>query len=332
VRTTFVGAALVEPVIPPYETFAPIINQRMTNRYCGDFMNLPMPPFASEQTDLPAGGQLGRLAVRSAPQKLLESEALIWLVQAILSIAGLLFLSPLMAIIAVVVKFTDAGPIFYRGERVGRAGRIFRIYKFRTLIVGAEEKIGARLLEKTDQTLYYTRIGRLLKRSKLDELPQLLNVIRGEMRFAGPRPVRPVFVDQLIRTIPRYSARFLVPPGITGIAQLRGGYYTAPRNKLRYDLIYIRRRSLLLDLQLVFFTLVKILNRWLSGMFFVLFFFIFASFMPLPLQQLLYVSILGVEVSLFYLFIVVVAGGFFIKKSPAQIALYRVPLNRPLFV
>jgi lipopolysaccharide/colanic/teichoic acid biosynthesis glycosyltransferase len=279
-----------------------------------------------------APGDVYRPEAKSGLRRVFESDCLIWIVQASVSLIGLLLLGPLMLIIAILIKRTDGGPVFYRGERVGRGGGLFKIYKFRTLIEGAEKKIGARLLEKADQDVYYTRIGRLLKRSKLDELPQLLNVIRGDMRLAGPRPARPVFIDECVRTIPGYASRFSVAPGITGVAQLRGGYYTSPRNKLRYDLIYIRRRSLLLDFQLVFLTFVKILNRWLSGIFFVLFLFVFVSFIPASLQPFLYVSIFGLNVSLVYLFITVVAGGLFLKKGPAQVALYRVPLNRPLFL
>jgi len=264
-------------------------------------------------------------------RRIYESDWLIWAVQACVSVLGLILFSPLLLLIAFAIKRTDGGAVFYRGERVGRGKRVFKIYKFRTLVEDAEKKIGARLLEKADQDVYYTRIGRFLKRSKLDELPQLFNVVRGDMRLAGPRPVRAVFIDECERTIPHYASRFKVPPGITGIAQLRGGYYTSPRNKLRYDLIYTRRWSLLLDFQLVFLTFVKILNRWLSGIFFILFLFVFVSFIPVRLQPLLYVSIFGLRVSLVFLFIILVAGGLFLKKGPAQVSLYRVPLNRPLF-
>jgi lipopolysaccharide/colanic/teichoic acid biosynthesis glycosyltransferase len=273
-----------------------------------------------------------RPVVRTLIGRVLGSDWFIWAVQALVSLSGLIVFSPLLLLIAAIVKIADGGSILYRGERVGRGKRIFRIYKFRTLIEGAEKKIGARLLAKADQEVYYTMIGRFLKRSKLDELPQLLNVIRGEMRLVGPRPVRPVFLDQCEQSILYYSSRFLVPPGITGIAQLRGGYYTSPRNKLRYDLVYIRRRSLLLDLQIVFLTFVKVLNRWFSRGFFALFLFLFVSFMPADLQLSLYVSIFGLKVSLIYLFIMLVAGWLFLRKGPAQVALYRGPLNLPLLL
>jgi lipopolysaccharide/colanic/teichoic acid biosynthesis glycosyltransferase len=257
-------------------------------------------------------------------------ETLSWLIQALLSLLGLVLLSPVLLLIGIVIKLTDRGPIFYRGERVGIGERIFRIYKFRTLMPGAEEKIGGRLLNDEDRSLYQSKIGRFLKRSKLDEVPQLINVIRGEMRLAGPRPIRPVFLGRFKQEIPAYAARFLAPPGITGIAQLRGGYYTSPRNKLRYDRIYLKNRSLLLDLQLILLTFVKILNRWLSRGFFVFFLFLFVSFIPPSLQPLLYFPIFGVNVSLIHLFIILVSCWIFLKNGPTHISLFRSPLNLPI--
>ena len=257
-------------------------------------------------------------------------DTLSWLVQAFLSLLGLVLLSPVLLLVAMIIKLTDSGPVFYRGERVAVGERTFRIYKFRTLILGAEAKIGARLLAKEDRILYQTKIGGFLKRSKLDELPQLINVIRGEMRLAGPRPVRPVFLGRYKQEIPEYASRFLTPPGITGIAQLRGGYYTSPRNKLRYDRIYLKNKSLLLDLQLILLTFAKILNRKLSGGFFVLFLFLFVSFIPPSLLPLLYFPFFGVNVSLIHLFIILVSCWIFLKIGPAQISLFRSPLNLPI--
>lgn len=218
-------------------------------------------------------------------EQYLASDSVSWLFHAVAALFGLFFFSPLFLLIALAVKLTDSGPIFYRGRRVGRDGHIFWIYKFRTLRDGAEKEIGARLLNDDDRAQYCTKIGKFLKRSKLDELPQLVNVLRGEMRLAGPRPVRPIFLRQFEQEIPNYAARFRVPPGITGIAQLRGGYYTSPRNKLRYDLIYIRNRSLLLDVKLVLLTFIKILDRWLTLGFFLCFLFLFVSFVPPSVQS-----------------------------------------------
>jgi lipopolysaccharide/colanic/teichoic acid biosynthesis glycosyltransferase len=178
---------------------------------------------------------------------------------------GLVLLAPLFLVIGLWIKLTSQGPILYRGLRVGKDRRIFTIYKFRTLQVGAEEKIGARLL--TDCDAYYTRIGKFLKRTKLDELPQLVNVLKGEMNLVGPRPVRPIFLEKLCCDVPRYPLRFAVKPGMTGLAQVRGGYFTNPKNKLRYELLYMKNRSLLLDVKLIALTVAGIPKECSSGPF-----------------------------------------------------------------
>lgn len=255
------------------------------------------------------------------------SEQLAWSLQAFVSLVGFVLLSPVMVAIAVAIKLTSPGTVLYRGARVGRGERGFTIYKFRTMVMNAEQQIGARLFQDQDRDACSTRIGRLLKRSKLDELPQLFNVIRGDMRLAGPRPVRPVFLERFKREIPGYARRFEVPPGLTGIAQLRGGYYTAPRNKLRYDLVYIRNRSLRLDLKLILLTLFRIGDRWLRMGFWVLFLFLFVSFIPPSLQSKLYVSAVGVRLPLVLVFIVAMAARIFWRPSGSRISFFRGPLN-----
>jgi len=134
---------------------------------------------------------------------------------------GFLFLLPVSVIIAIAIKATSRGPILYRGTRIGRGMEPFTIYKFRTLLVDAEQRIGARLVTSTDPL--YTPVGRFLRRYKLDEIPQLLNVVSGDMNMVGPRPVRPVFLATSVRDIPNYTERFRIRPGMTGLAQLRGG-------------------------------------------------------------------------------------------------------------
>ena len=175
---------------------------------------------------------------------------------------GLLILLPVSLAIAVAMKLTSRGPVLYKGTRLGRNMEPFHIFKFRTLLVDAEQRIGARLLTPGDPL--YTPIGRLLKRTKLDEIPQLWNVVRGDMNLVGPRPVRPIFLATSMREIRDYAARFVVRPGMTGLAQLRGGYFTHPRDKLRYDILYIRNRGLWIDVKLVLATFVKLLNRWMT--------------------------------------------------------------------
>jgi lipopolysaccharide/colanic/teichoic acid biosynthesis glycosyltransferase len=254
------------------------------------------------------------------------------LVHAAASLGALVLMSPVMMLIAIAIKLTSPGPILYRGLRVGRGKRPFTIYKFRTLVVGAEQKIGARLLADEDRASLVTPLGRFLKKSKLDELPQLWNVVRGEMRLVGPRPIRPIFLEEFERDIPGYADRFLVPPGVTGIAQLRGGYYTSPRNKLRYDRLYIQGRSLLLDLQVVLFTVIKILDRWLPTAVILLFLFLFVSFVPKPIRASLDLMILGWNVDLVYFFILLAAALAVMKKELRHFSLQRSPLNRAVLV
>lgn len=274
--------------------------------------------------------ELPRVAPDALPQDFVLYERLTRLIQSVIGVLGVCLLTPVFLCIALAIKLTDRGRVFYRGERVGRNERIFRIWKFRTLVEGAEAKIGVRLLNSEDRSLYCGRIGRLLKRTKLDELPQLFNVIRGEMRLVGPRPSRPIFLEASKRDIPNYRSRFAVPPGITGIAQLRGGYYTPPRNKLRYDLVYINNRSILLDLKLVALTFVKILNRWLNMGLFVVFLFLFVSFVPQSVQPSVDVGVAEMRMSLVYLLIAVASAWVMLKRGPGDFVLYRCPLNLPI--
>ncbi len=176
-----------------------------------------------------------------------------------IALLGLVVLSPLFLLLALLVRSSGAGKILYKGKRVGKDEQIITLYKFRTMQIGAEHQIGARLLAEKDN--FVTPIGKVLRYLKLDELPQLLNVLKGDMALVGPRPVRPVFLPTLKATIPRYEERFHVLPGITGLAQFRGGYYTTSRNKLRYDLLYIKNQSLWLDISLLCGTIITIGKR-----------------------------------------------------------------------
>src|SRR5262245_18585578 len=177
---------------------------------------------------------------------------------------GLLCLAPLIGLVAMAIKLSDLdAPILYRGGRVGKGKQVFQIFKFRTMAVGTEAGGGANLIGRSSQQI--TLIGRVLRRRKLDELPQLFNILRGDMKLVGPRPVRPIFLQELEQRIEGYDGRFLVAPGLTGLAQTRGGYYTDPRNKLRYERIYLRRRSLLLDLKLILATGLILGSRVLSA-------------------------------------------------------------------
>ena len=147
---------------------------------------------------------------------------------------------PILFFVALAIKISSSGPVFYQQVRVGRFGKNFSILKFRTMITDAEKYTGAVLASAGDTRI--TRIGKLLRATHLDELPQLWNVVRGDMGFIGPRPERPVFVDKFVTIIPRYHERHLVIPGITGLAQILLPYDALPEEKLVLDLTYLNSR------------------------------------------------------------------------------------------
>ncbi|MFI6132821.1 sugar transferase [Micromonospora sp. NPDC051141] len=169
-------------------------------------------------------------------------------------------LLPLLLAITLTVSIT--GPPFYLQHRVGAGGRLFRVVKFRTMRVGAEEATGPVLAQPNDARV--TRIGRFLRRSRLDELPQLWNVLRGDMSLVGPRPERPEFIARF-EGLPHYDLRHLIRPGLTGIAQLTGGYAATVEDKLRCDLLYLNCRSMRVDLALLLLTLVDLVRGFPRG-------------------------------------------------------------------
>lgn len=168
---------------------------------------------------------------------------------------GFVLSLPIMLLTALAVKLDSRGPIFYVQERVGKTGRAFKIIKFRSMRVGAEAKSGPVWAEEDDPRV--TRVGRIIRKLRFDELPQFVNVIRGDMNFVGPRPERPMFVEQLEEIVPYYSQRHVVKPGLTGWAQIKYPYGASVEDaieKLRYDLYYIKNQSLMLDAIIVFET------------------------------------------------------------------------------
>ncbi|MFP6662794.1 MAG: exopolysaccharide biosynthesis polyprenyl glycosylphosphotransferase [Deltaproteobacteria bacterium] len=171
----------------------------------------------------------------------------------------LLVALPLLAVAAVAIRASSHGPIIFRQRRVGEGGREFLIYKLRTMRQGAEDGIGAVLAEPDDARV--VGIGGFLRSTRIDEIPQLLNVLNGTMSLVGPRPERPELVEDLVREIPGYAERWLVKPGLSGLAQVRGEYHTAPAYKLKYDLAYIHNHSVLLDLRIMAETMRVILTR-----------------------------------------------------------------------
>jgi sugar transferase (PEP-CTERM system associated) len=169
--------------------------------------------------------------------------------------AGLVFSIPLILLAAVAVRLDSEGPVLYRQSRVGRMGHCFELLKLRSMRVDAERDTGAQWAAENDPRV--TRVGRFLRKYRLDELPQFWNVMRGDMSFVGPRPERPCFVDELRRIIPYYDERHSVRPGITGWAQVQFSYGATAKDaldKLEYDLFYLKNMSLLFDLAIIFQT------------------------------------------------------------------------------
>lgn len=179
-----------------------------------------------------------------------------------ISLLFLIFTVPLTLVAALAIKCDTAGPVFYRQERVGLHGRVFTLMKFRSMHIDAEAGGTPRWATRNDPRV--TRVGAFIRSTRIDELPQLLNVLRGEMSLIGPRPERPLFVEELARIIPLYRDRTWVKPGITGWAQVNFPYGASvedAREKLSYDLYYVKNRSLLLDLLILVSTIRVILFR-----------------------------------------------------------------------
>ena len=186
-------------------------------------------------------------------------EFLIRLLDVAAAFAILIFTTPIMLITALLIKTTSPGPVFYVQERVGKDGRVFKLVKFRTMVNNAEKKTGPVWANSEDDRV--TSVGKFLRQTRIDELPQVLNVLKGHMSMVGPRPERPHFakLHKALRGI-----RMAVKPGLTGLAQIRSSYDLKPQHKIKYDYLYIQRRSLLLNLYLMMKTIpVMILRKGL---------------------------------------------------------------------
>lgn len=163
---------------------------------------------------------------------------------------------PVWGLIAIIIKLESQGPALYKQERVGLNGKKFMIYKFRSMVQDAESKSGPQWATKEDPRI--TRLGKLLRKARIDEIPQFINILAGEMSLIGPRPERPFFVDQFKKEIPFYARRLKVKPGLTGWAQIKGGYDTSIENvkeKLQFDLFYLENMSLRMDMKVIFNTI-----------------------------------------------------------------------------
>ncbi|MFF2484032.1 sugar transferase [Paenibacillus sp. NPDC058071] len=167
--------------------------------------------------------------------------------------------SPVMLLMFLLIPATSKGKALFVQERVGRYGKSFPLYKFRSMVDNAEKSTGPVLASDRDPRI--TRLGAFIRATRIDELPQLFNVVQGQMSLVGPRPERAFFIDQFVKEIPHYTYRLMAKPGLTGLAQVMANYSTSPSDKLRYDLTYIRTYSPLLDIKILFQTIIVVLQR-----------------------------------------------------------------------
>jgi len=155
----------------------------------------------------------------------------------------------------------DRGPVFYTQNRLGKNGKLFKLYKFRSMIPDAEKETGAVLA--SDNDFRVTRVGKFIRKRALDELPQVINLWKGDISLVGPRPERPELMHDIVGVLPLYAERLIVKPGLTGIAQVYGRYATNPRHKLMYDRIYIREMNPILDIKLLVYSVLLTLKaKW----------------------------------------------------------------------
>jgi lipopolysaccharide/colanic/teichoic acid biosynthesis glycosyltransferase len=176
----------------------------------------------------------------------------------VLSVFGIVVAFIPMVIISIVIKCDSQGPIIFKQERLGYRAKPFNIYKFRSMKTNAEEN-GAKWAEKNDNRV--TRVGKFLRQSRLDELPQLFNIFLGQMSFVGPRPERDVFYNEFKSYIDGFDQRMLIIPGLTGFAQINGGYDLLPEEKIIFDIEYIKKRSISMDLKLILETILVVFTH-----------------------------------------------------------------------
>ncbi|MCS1352246.1 sugar transferase [Mechercharimyces sp. CAU 1602] len=199
--------------------------------------------------------------------KVLKQETYLWQqwvydvwkrsLELVFSISFLILTLPVLLITALLIKLESRGPVLYKQERVGLDGKPFSIVKFRSMRTDAE-KNGPQWAAKNDPRV--TRIGRFIRKTRIDEVPQLLNILRGEMSLIGPRPERDVFIERFSEEIPDFRKRLLVKPGLTGWAQVNGGYDITPKEKFELDMYYVQRRSIGLDIVILYRTVWVVLS------------------------------------------------------------------------
>lgn len=177
----------------------------------------------------------------------------------IVAVIMIVIFLPIYIVISVAIKIDSKGSIIYTQDRIGENGKIFKIYKFRTMCENAESKTGPTLEKENDERV--TRVGKILRRTKLDEIPQFFNVLIGNMSIVGPRPERPFLANKIKAELKEFELREKVKPGITGLACITLGYYAKPQDKLKYDLKYIKERSLLNDIKICIKTIKFIIDN-----------------------------------------------------------------------
>lgn len=181
------------------------------------------------------------------------------LIDILVSSVTLLLFLPLILFVIILIRMESRGPVLFGQKRVGKDGRIFPLYKFRSMAKDAEKYTGPVMAKSDDKRI--TKLGRILRKTRFDEIPQLVNVLKGDMSLVGPRPERPFFVERFKKQIPGYVQRLQVRPGVTGLAQVHSRYDISARSKLRYDLLYVRNHSLFLDLEIILRTIWVVLRR-----------------------------------------------------------------------
>lgn len=174
------------------------------------------------------------------------------------SLLGLFIGTPLVIIFGLLIKLEDGGPIFYKQERLGKDEKRFFIYKLRSMRVDAEKIGGAQWAQKNDPRI--TKVGNFIRKTRIDEIPQLVNILKGDMSLIGPRPERPELTYQFDNEIPGFLLRTTVKPGLTGLAQVNGGYEISPEEKLKWDIEYIKNRNILIDIKIIFATIRVVLT------------------------------------------------------------------------
>lgn len=174
------------------------------------------------------------------------------------SLVGLILGIPFVILFGLLIKLEDKGPIIYKQERLGENGKKFLVYKLRSMKIDAEKIGGAQWAKKDDDRV--TKVGKFIRKTRIDEIPQLFNVLKGEMSLIGPRPERPELTYKFDEEIPGFINRLCIKPGLTGLAQVNGGYDISPEEKLRWDIIYIQNRNIMMDISIILKTVRVVLT------------------------------------------------------------------------